>query len=56
MAVWDHENYQQVKACRRTMRPLCDECRRYIGCPLPEARKHEQERPTLSNQGVNNGK
>lgn len=35
MAVHDHTSYQGVKNCLRGMRALCDECRRYIGCPLP---------------------
>jgi hypothetical protein len=43
MAVHEHSNYQQVKECLAGMRPLCDECRRFPGCPLPEDGKRGQE-------------
>jgi hypothetical protein len=57
LAVHEHANYQQVKDCRATMRPLCDECRRFPGSPLPSEGTRGQDYPTLSNQsGVNNGK
>jgi hypothetical protein len=34
LAVHEHANYQQVKDCRGTMRPLCNECASWPGCPL----------------------
>jgi hypothetical protein len=43
LAVHEHANYQQVKDCRGTMRPLCNECASWPGCPLPEAGTRGQE-------------
>jgi len=36
LAVHFHDNWQQVKDCRKGMRRLCDDCRPFPGCPLPQ--------------------
>jgi hypothetical protein len=43
MAVHEHSSWQEVKDCRRGMRPLCDECRRFPRCPLPSEGMRGQE-------------
>lgn len=37
LVVHDHTSYQEVKDCRTAMRPLCDTCGSWLGCPLPAA-------------------
>lgn len=37
MAVHDHSTYQEIKDCQAGMRALCDACRSWPGCPLPDA-------------------
>jgi hypothetical protein len=34
LAVHHHANFQQVKDCRATMRPLCEACASWPGCPF----------------------
>ena len=41
MEVHEHSSYQEIKTCLRGLKPLCPECRRYFGCPLPEERTSE---------------
>ena len=43
LAVHEHNSYQEVKDCLVGMRPLCDVCRHWPGCPLPPEREHGQE-------------
>jgi hypothetical protein len=45
MAVHEHSSYQEVKDCLASMRPLCDECWSWPGCPLlkHETRGHETQ-------------
>jgi hypothetical protein len=43
MAVHEHSNYQEVKNCLRGMKPLCEECASYPGCPLPADETRGQE-------------
>ena len=42
MEVHEHSNYQQIKDCNRERRALCDRCRSWPGCSLPEAGTREQ--------------
>ncbi len=44
MAVHNHSSYVEVTLCLRGMRAVCDECRRWPGCPLPQ-RTRGQENP-----------
>jgi len=43
IVVHEHSSYVEVKLCLRGMRPLCDECRRFPGCPLPQGGTRGQE-------------
>ena len=42
IAVHEHSSYVEVKLCLRGMRALCDECRRFQGCPLPERTRGQE--------------
>jgi hypothetical protein len=42
IAVHEHSSYVEVKLCLRGMRPLCDECRRFPGCPLPQRTRGQE--------------
>ena len=35
MAVHDHDSYQEIKACLRGLKPLCESCASWLGSPLP---------------------
>ena len=43
IVVHEHSSYVEVKLCLRGMRPLCDECRRFPGCRLPQGGTRGQE-------------
>ena len=43
MAVHEHSSYQEIKDCLAGMRPLCDSCRSWPGCPLPSYGTRGQE-------------
>jgi len=43
LAVHEHNSYQEVKDCLASMRPLCDVCCHWPGCPLPPEREHGQQ-------------
>jgi hypothetical protein len=43
MAVHEHSSYQVVKNCLGGMKPLCNECARWPGSPLPQERTRGQE-------------
>ena len=39
LAVHEHLSWQAIKDCQAGMRALCDSCRSWPGCPLPEEGK-----------------